>query len=873
MRKIMKRMAAIALLIALPALANAQTFEDDYFTYEKVTASSVKIVGFSTKFSEKADPIILDEEGNIRLTRWGAPFTEPIVDDVRMDISTIGELAFSPDNPLYDSWPEGKELCKNIVSVETSWSSLTRIEDKAFMNCENLSSITLGNNTYPHQPMNYVGKLAFAGTKLTRVYWTGDCKTIQDGCFANIPTLTDFDFNSVVTIGEGAFLNASFENLEFPSTLKNIHSKAFDGCSNLKGIKCNDSNPNDIDADAFDGIPDDVLLIVPKGTEDLYKACVGWNVFGDRIQSFTMVGKIVSDKYFTYEIYEDDTEDTAGKCIITGLAPDCTSSMFWGYEIYGSVSVTDESGASHYYSATAIAERAFRNETNIQWMDLSNTSIRNIDSKAFSGCTQMYHLDLPENLEGIGDSAFEGCTKLTKVNLPESVYYLGQRAFAASGLKDICMNTTLGSIGEEVYAECQSLTDVVIPSNIHWIGKGAFSESSIQSVVLCAELNNYIYDFAFADCPNLKKVIALNTNPGDISVNVFKGVAEGAVLFVPLGAYENYYGLPGWTTYLTLKDLYNTEGMTFDNGDFKYEVLHFDPFADISQRSLLLLGVAKGKNPTQVAIPEIVMFDDMDYCVSSIDDAAFQNNGNISLVDLSACTHLTDIGEYTFSGCAKLQNVLLSESVENIYEGAFMQSAIENISFGENLQTIWLHAFHDCNKLKSVNFNCYGLLEIGLEAFKNTISLEKLDLPYCSNLTIYERAFSNSGIKSLYIPYCIDTDLWFGEVFMDCPNLTDVYSDIHEVYPPKALNYTNVFAGVYENATLWVREGLVDTYQALDGWNNFYQIKENIGSPTGIDSLKINEALSHHVYDLQGRRVENARKGIYIVNGKKVVIQ
>ena len=72
MRKIMKRMAAIALLIALPALANAQTFEDDYFTYEKVTASSVKIVGFSTRFSEKADPIVLHEDGKIYLTRWAA---------------------------------------------------------------------------------------------------------------------------------------------------------------------------------------------------------------------------------------------------------------------------------------------------------------------------------------------------------------------------------------------------------------------------------------------------------------------------------------------------------------------------------------------------------------------------------------------------------------------------------------------------------------------------------------------------------------------------------------------------------------------------------------------------------------------------------
>ena len=707
--------AALTLLIALPALTNAQTtFEDNYFTYETVTASSVKIIGFSTKFSEMADPIVLHEDGKIYLTRWGAPFTEPYVDEVRMDITSIGELAFSPDNPLYDSWPEGKELCKNIVSVETSWSSLTKIGDKAFMNCENLSNITLGNNTYPHQPMNYVGKFAFAGTKLTRVYWTGDCKTIEDGCFANIPTLIEFDFNSVENIGAGAFLNDSFEYMEFPSTLKNIKSKAFGGCSNLKGIKCNDTNPNDIVADAFDGIPDDVILTVPKGTEDLYKSCVGWDVFGDRIQSFTMVGKVVSDKYFTYEIYEDDAEDTAGKCYITGLAPDCTASMFWGYEIYGSISVTDESGARHYYSATSISDRAFRNETNISWMDLSNTSIRGIGNKAFSGCSQMYHLDLPKNLEYIDESAFEGCTKLTKVDLPESVSYIGKRGFAASGLNNICTNSTLSGIYVEVYAECPNLTDVVIPSNISYISEGAFSESAIRSVVLNEELGNNIDQFAFSDCKNLKKVIALNTNPGDIPVNVFKGVAEGAVLFVPLGSYENYYGLPGWTTYLTLKDLYNTEGETFDDGDFKYEVLHFDALADLSQRTLLLLGVAKGKNPSEVVIPEVVMYDDMDYCVYSVDDAAFQNNGNITSADFSACTYLNDIGEYAFSGCGKLKEALLPKNLQYIYEGAFMQSALESISFSEGLLNIWSRAFYDCKNLKSVSFTTYDLNEIGV---------------------------------------------------------------------------------------------------------------------------------------------------------------
>ena len=44
----------------------------------------------------------------------------------------------------------------------------------------------------------------------------------------------------------------------------------------------------------------------------------------------------------------------------------------------------------------------------------------------------------------------------------------------------------------------------------------------------------------------------------------------------------------------------------------------------------------------------------------------------------------------------------------------------------------------------------------------------------------------------------------------------------------------------------------------------------NMGDPTGIDSsLLIGN--SSQVYDLQGRRVVNAQKGLYIINGKKVV--
>ena len=44
---------------------------------------------------------------------------------------------------------------------------------------------------------------------------------------------------------------------------------------------------------------------------------------------------------------------------------------------------------------------------------------------------------------------------------------------------------------------------------------------------------------------------------------------------------------------------------------------------------------------------------------------------------------------------------------------------------------------------------------------------------------------------------------------------------------------------------------------------------------TAINEHELNESheLSGAVYDLQGRRVENPKKGLYIVNGRKVVIK
>lgn len=42
---------------------------------------------------------------------------------------------------------------------------------------------------------------------------------------------------------------------------------------------------------------------------------------------------------------------------------------------------------------------------------------------------------------------------------------------------------------------------------------------------------------------------------------------------------------------------------------------------------------------------------------------------------------------------------------------------------------------------------------------------------------------------------------------------------------------------------------------------------------TGIDNVKVETSKDNIVYDLQGRRVSQPAKGIYIVNGKKVLVK
>ena len=45
------------------------------------------------------------------------------------------------------------------------------------------------------------------------------------------------------------------------------------------------------------------------------------------------------------------------------------------------------------------------------------------------------------------------------------------------------------------------------------------------------------------------------------------------------------------------------------------------------------------------------------------------------------------------------------------------------------------------------------------------------------------------------------------------------------------------------------------------------------GNTTGLDSTTLQNASTNNIYDLSGRQVKVASKGVYIINGKKVLVK
>lgn len=171
-----------------------------------------------------------------------------------------------------------------------------------------------------------------------------------------------------------------------------------------------------------------------------------------------------------------------------------------------------------------------------------------ISSYAFSGCTGLTSVTIPNSVTSIGKYAFYNCGGLTSVNIGNSVTIIDNHAFEnCSGLTSVTISDSVTIIGNNAFENCSSLTSVTIPNSVEGIYSNTFvSCSSLTSVTIGSGVT-FIYNYAFAGCTNLSTITSHIMEAPSVDGGTFASVKSNGILYVPIGSsgYETWMNNQG----------------------------------------------------------------------------------------------------------------------------------------------------------------------------------------------------------------------------------------------------------------------------------------------------------------------------------------
>ena len=144
---------------------------------------------------------------------------------------------------------------------------------------------------------------------------------------------------------------------------------------------------------------------------------------------------------------------------------------------------------------------------------------------AFSYCSGLASITIPNSVTSIGKWAFEGCEDLTSITIPNS----------------------LTSIESGTFTYCTGLTSVTIPNSVMRIEYLAFAGcTSLSSITIGNSVMSMVY--AFYDCTNLTSIHILAETPPTISSETFTNTSVGEI-YVPCGTKEAYQTADTWSSF------------------------------------------------------------------------------------------------------------------------------------------------------------------------------------------------------------------------------------------------------------------------------------------------------------------------------------
>jgi hypothetical protein len=380
--------------------------------------------------------------------------------------------------------------CTNLTSI-TLGNSITNIGEDTFYNCCNLANVLFEGDA----PTN-VGTDVFYGDVGVTIYYLAEMvgwSTTFDG-WPTIPSdllytssngivtitgytgsagtvtiLTNINGQPVTGIGENTFYACSLTGVIIPDSVTNIGAAAFKYCSSLTAITVDAQNP-------------------------------AYN---------SMAGVLFNKDQTTLIQYP------GGKA--------------GSYTIPSSVS--------------CIGDDAFAYCFNLSGVTIGN-AVTNIGKDAFNNCVGLISATLPDSVISIADGTFESCISLTNLTIGAGVTSIGNFAFFnCQSLSSFTVGNSVTNIGEEAFYNCISLTNVTMGGSITSIGEEFFGYcTGLISITIPNTVTN-IEEYAFINCTSLM-TIYFNGNAPVSDSSAFTSDNNATAYYLP--------GTTGWDEFSSI---------------------------------------------------------------------------------------------------------------------------------------------------------------------------------------------------------------------------------------------------------------------------------------------------------------------------------
>ena len=459
-----------------------------------------------------------------------------------------------------------------VIPDEYAGHKITEIGYKAFENCTNLKSVTIGQN------VGTIKGYAFYGcTGLTSITIPGNVEIVYGNAFEGCSGLTSVTLEAGIRQIDGYVFSdcTRLSEIKIPDTVTTIGLGAFYNCTSLSTVTIG-SGVTSIEDNTFYKCPITSLTnrstVTPKieyiraiYDKDENKesptiggiyTSIGEGAFmGTGVKTVVIPANITSIGYQAFDSCKGLAEITIPgtvKRIERGAFYNCTSlskvTINSGVEYieetaFSGCPITDLDNYSGLSFNVAYTSAMYKGESNPVIEDFYTI----IDNNAFQGRKELQSITIPDNIKEIGGYAFEGCSNLSTVNfgpgskltriggnafqnctgltsitLPNSVTTIYAAAFSSSGLTSISIPDSVFQIDSQTFMGCTALSSVSIGTGVKTIGNDAFNGcTSLTSVEIPDNVTD-IYDSVFEGCSGLTSV-TIGEGITSIGQSAFRG--------------------------------------------------------------------------------------------------------------------------------------------------------------------------------------------------------------------------------------------------------------------------------------------------------------------------------------------------------------